>query len=149
MICIRQKGFKDPYGGNCPHCSNFVVLNDNQIQPPRARIEEVNGRKYILDPCPYCQTPIYVDLVVRQSDGIGGSPRLYGIFRSGESLRGLPEPPKREPLPQSERPTHREIIETERMHEYTGKGKQGLNEKMLEQINTQFPPVRKKELKLE
>ncbi|MHB8552776.1 MAG: hypothetical protein ACYDAO_04230 [Thermoplasmataceae archaeon] len=142
----REKELKGAFGGNCPYCSKFVVLNDKDVG--RSKIVEENEIKHIEEPCPFCQKPIRVDLILRSAEGFGGEPTVVGVLSPIEEVPEVPEKPSikvesKQPTPTP--PSHTEIMENAMEYKIKPKPKKGLTPENIEQLKREFP-ARKKEL---
>jgi DNA-directed RNA polymerase subunit RPC12/RpoP len=155
MEKMLEKGGQQAYGGNCPYCSKFVILNDQLAETKKAHEEEIRDQKYVVEPCPYCRKEIFVHLVIKPPEDFLGKPTIIGMFEPKEKVYKKEEYPKATPYtkPMEELPpvpTHKDIEEVMQRKEINPAGApvRGLTLMDLYRLQNQAKP-RKKQIKLE
>lgn len=82
---MMEKLYNGSYADNCPYCKRIVVVNGKD---ENTRINEVNGKKYLIGACQFCKKEIYVRIVMQPPKSMLDSPSARGYFFSREDANG-------------------------------------------------------------
>lgn len=85
-----DKLYKESYTDFCNYCKQITTVSGTD---ENTKIEEAEGKKYLVCPCQHCKKDLYVRVVMQPPKSLLDTPSSRGYFYTKEEAYKLPPEP--------------------------------------------------------